>query len=483
MSELYLNNYNLNLTLENYFNSTIDSDLDKDYLKIVDEHFLTFVNESVKVKEFKSFIKRLSKAEDITDAEIKKFEKEITSDEFKEEVGFSHYGAILASYLIAIAGYSAEIVGAATENIPLTVAGAAVAYTGALTACVFAANSSQEPVNLTQKKLDSYYDKIMKIQAKAKAKLLKLEHLSDIKKEEKADKIKVLKTIITNADKLRTSYKSITNKLENRNKSTKDRDGIYKEEVDFYYVTESGEVEMLQEMKGKAVKRELLKNTIDDLDEVLRARYKYIQETDSGLKDCINTIKSIKGKEAAAKAIVDLRKKAREFNYKNQSNERLKRKFIGDVRKEMTSFTNKYSFESAQAIKIAGQRLTKYSDDINKIAKKYDGETGSMNTEIYNAIDNLYLSDSFGENSASMIKQFESIILSWQKAMNEMAEDTIKECDKIKGILGINKKGEVKKEKSVMFKLLNFKERRAAKKKEKESIKESFDEYFDVDLF
>ena len=71
--------------------------------------------------------------------------------------------------------------------------------------------------------------------------------------------------------------------------------------------------------------------------------------------------------------------------------------------------------------------------------------------------------------------------------MNEMAEDTIKECKKIKRILGINKKDEVTKEKSITFKLLNFKERKAAKKKEKEeaktSVKESFEEGFDVDLF
>ena len=476
----YINDSDLNLTLENYFNSVIDNDLDKDYLKIVDEHFLTFVNESAEVKEFKSFVKRLSKAEDITDAEIKKFEKEITSDKFKEEVG-SQYGLLLGTFLTAIAGYSAMLVGGVTENMPLAIAGSALVYVDVLTFCIAADTNAGS--TLTQNKLDKYYDKIMSIQAKAKAKLLKIEHLSDAKKEEKTAKIKVLKTIISNADKLRTSYKSITNKLENRNKSTKDRDGIYKEEADFYYVTESGDVEMIQEMKGKAVKRELLKNTIDDLDEVLRARYKYLQETDAGLKDCINTIQKIKGKEAAAKAIVDLRKKAREFNFKNQSNERLKRKFIGDIRKEMMTFTNKYSFESAQAIKTAGQRLTTYADNIEKIAKKYDGETGSMNREIYKAIDNLYLSDSFGENSASMIKQFETIILSWQKAMNEMAEDTIKECDKIKRILGINKKGEVKAEKSITFKLLNFKERKAANNKEKESIKESFDEYFDVDLF
>ena len=489
MSELYLNNSDLNLTLENYFNSTIDNDLEKDYLKIVDENFLTFVNESTKVKEYKSFIKRLSKAEDISDAEIKKFEKEITSDKFDEYAGSSKAAnAIIGAYLTAIAGYSAMIVGATIESMPVAIAGAAVTYAGILTTVIIAANNDNlNATSITQAKLDKYYDKVMKIQAKAKAKLLKLENLSDIKKEEKAPKIKVLKTIIANADKLRNSYKSITSKLENKNKSTKDRDGVYKEDADFYYVTESGEVEMIQEMKGKAVKRELLKNTIEDLDEIFRARYKYLQETDAGLKDCISTIQRVKNKEDAAKAIVDLRKKARQFNFKNESNERLKRKFMSDVRKEMMQFTNRYSFESVQAIKSAGQKLTKYSDDIERIAKKYDGETGSMNTEIYNAIDKLYLSDSFGDNSASMIKQFETIILSWQKAMNEMAEDTIKECKKIKRILGINKKDEVTKEKSITFKLLNFKERKAAKKKEKEeaktSVKESFEEGFDVDLF
>lgn len=474
----YLENNKLDITLESYFNKT--QNVDEFYL--VDENFLTFVNESAKVKEFKQFIKKLSKGEDITDAELKKFEKEITSDEFKVEAG-SSYNSILAAYLTAITGYSGLIVGAAMESMPIVVASGALMYAGIL---IFVVKSSNEVSGgLTQAKLDMYYDRIMRIQAKAKAKLLKLENLSDLKKAEKEAKIKTLKAIISNADKLRTSYKSITRQLENKNKSTKGYSGAYKEDAEFYYVTESGDVEMIQEMKGNAVKRELLKNTLDDLDEALRLRYKYIEQVDKGLKDCISTIQKVKNKEEAAKAIIDLRKKAREFNYTNNKDERLKSKFMTDIRNDMMSFTNKYSFESVQTIKSVGSKLDKFSKNVEDIAKRYDGETGSMNKEIYNAIDKLYLSDSFGENSESMIKQFETIILSWQKALNAMAEGTIKDCNKIKNVLGLNKKGDVKVEKGIVFKLLNFKERKAAKKQEKSSVKESIDniEFFDVDLF
>lgn len=270
-------------------------------------------------------------------------------------------------------------------------------------------NDSSYKRKMIKEKLDRYYDKVMKIEAKAKAKLLKIEKLSDEKQEKKAEKIKILKLQITNADKLRNSYKSIIKKLENGPKSTKDRDGIYKE--DFYFVNESGEVEMIQEMKGNAVKKELLKATLQDLDQCLHARLQYIQDVDSGLKECIKTIHNIKNKDQAAKAIVTLRKKARDFNYKNESNEWLESKALTDAKKQLNSFTNKYSFESVQALKTISSKIDKYATEMDNIVKKYDGETGSMNTEIYNAIDSLYLSDSFGENSARMIQQFEAIIL------------------------------------------------------------------------
>lgn len=468
---LYLEDTKLDSVLEDYFEES-DMLMIKEENRIIDEEFLTFVNESAKVNDIKQFIKKMKKGEEITDAELKKYMNELLNDvKFKEDAG-AQYNTLVLLFLSAMIMYSGTVIIAIAETEALLIGGIATTcfgYTGYFTSLILAmTNSSEYQRRLIKERLDGCYDKVMKIEAKAKVKLLKFEKLSDEKIEKKKDKIKILKMQISNADKLRNSYKSIVKKLENGPKSTKDRDGIYKE--DFYYVNESGEVEMLQEIKGNDVKRELLKTVISDLDQCLHARLNYINDVDSGLKECVKTIHQIKNKEQAAKAIITLRKKARDFNYKNESNEWLESKALSDVKKQMNSFTNKYSFESVQALKTMSSKIDKYIEEMDKIVKKYDGETGSMNTEIYNAIDSLYLSDSFGENSARMIQQFESIILSWQKAMNTKAEATIKACDNIQKIIGKDKKhGGIKQERNLAYKLLNFKERKEQRKKENEN--------------
>lgn len=452
--------------------------LDEAYMQIVEENFLTFVNESAQSKEFKTLIKKVKKGKEVTKEDIKKLEDMLTSEEV-QKASQSTKNERALSFLVAMYGLYINILGTTCEVAVLPELGAIITFSAVLTFVV----SNFKQIHIAE--LNMFYDKIMKLEAKAKAELLKLENLDDDKIDDKKKaKIENLKFIISNADKLRNSYKTIVSKLEN-GKAKTNKGSVYSESVeDFYYVTESGEVEMIQEMKGNAVKKELLKQVLSDLDESLRFRYKYITDIDAGLKDVLKTIESIKTKEEAAQAVVELRKKAREFNYKNQSNEKLKSKAINDTKKALRSFTNKYSFESVQATKAISAKIDKYINNMKKIVEKYDGETGSMNTEIYNAIDKLYLSDSFGDNSQRMIKQFENIILSWQKAMNAMAQDTIDNCDKVQKILGKDEKnGGIKGDKKILFKLLNFKERKAAKKEaeakankpEEKKVEESVD--------
>ena len=451
-----------------------ETQFEQEATEFVEENFLQFVDEatSADIQELnkilnKMKVKNIGKSKPLTEEEIKRACKILESLADYDKKAAKEYAK---NMLNAFYGYIAACSGggflAVADTLIEAMFGAGVAAAGCivLVASSIAAVKSSKGMGLVSRAvLDSWYDKMMKNEAKAKANLKKIEGLDDKKQEKKAKKAELLKAVISNCEKLRSSWKKIVDKLENGKSNTNDRDGVFKE---CFCVTESGDVELLQEMKGNVMKTELFKQIADDADEVLRARYKYLMDIDKNLHEVLRVIQSVKNPEEAAKAIVDLKNKAREFNAKNKSNEHLKSKAFADVRSYARKFNSKYAFESVKVKKALSAKISKYENALNKIAEKYDGETGSVNTEIFKAIDQLSLSDSFGDNSQRMIAQFETIIMSWEKAMVSMANATLEDCDKVQKALGAEKA-----EKKILYKLLNMKERKAEKKEQKEAEK------------
>ena len=452
-----------------------ETQFEQEAYEFVEENFLQFVDEatSADIQELnkilnKMKVKNIGKSKPLTEEEIKRACKILESLADYDKKAAKEYAKNMLNafygYIAAFAG--AGIMGAAAEIEAIAFAGAGIATAGCIVFIVssIASIKSANGMGLVSRAvLDGWYDKMMKNEAKAKANLKKIEGLDDKKQEKKAKKAELLKAIISNCEKLRSSWKKIVDKLDNGKPNTNDRDGVFKE---CFCVTESGDVELLQEMKGNVMKTELFKQIADDADEVLRARYKYLMDIDKNLHEVLRVIQSVKNPEEAAKAIVDLKNKAREFNAKNKSNEHLKSKAFADVRSYARKFNSKYAFESVKVKKALSAKISKYENALNKIAEKYDGETGSVNTEIFKAIDQLSLSDSFGDNSQRMIAQFETIIMSWEKAMVSMANATLEDCDKVQKALGAEKA-----EKKILYKLLNMKERKAEKKEQKEAEK------------
>ena len=451
-----------------------ETQFEQEAYEFVEENFLQFVDEatSADIQELdkilnKMKVKNIGKSKPLTEEEIKRACKILESLADYDRKAAKEYAK---NMLNAFYGYIAACSGggflAVADTLIEATFGAGVAAAGCivLIASSIAAIKSSKGMGLVSRAvLDSWYDKMMKNEAKAKANLKKIEGLDDKKQEKKAKKAELLKAVISNCEKLRSSWKKIVDKLENGKPNTNDRDGVFKE---CFCVTESGDVELLQEMKGNVMKTELFKQIADDADEVLRARYKYLMDIDKNLHEVLRVIQSVKNPEEAAKAIVDLKNKAREFNAKNKSNEHLKSKAFADVRSYARKFNSKYAFESVKVKKALSAKISKYENALGKIAEKYDGETGSVNTEIFKAIDQLSLSDSFGDNSQRMIAQFETIIMSWEKAMVSMANATLEDCDKVQKALGAEKA-----EKKILYKLLNMKERKAEKKEQKEAEK------------
>ena len=125
-------------------------------------------------------------------------------------------------------------------------------------------------------------------------------------------------------------------------------------------------------------------------------RYDYLTDIDKNIHEALNVIKSVNNKEEAAKAIISLKEKLREFNAKNENNGMLKAQAFRNLSANAKKFTNKYAFESMQTKKQLAAKIEKYQSIIIKIGEKFDGETGSLNKEIYAAMDRLEMSDSFG---------------------------------------------------------------------------------------
>lgn len=443
--------------------------VDEECEYFVENNFLQFVNESVEedrkklqkiIDKFKINAKHPDKEIDITEQDIKdavELLKRINLTDNKSTAKLlsaflMSYISCLGSFLV-LANTGSEIAAAILIVSSMSMVITGCVSTGALSKSVF----------------DRYYNRAMILEAKAKAKLKKIEGLNDktIEKMEKLNNKKgndgdvkeYYKAIIANCEKLRSSYKKIVNQIENSEKSTNNKYGEFKE---CFSITESGEVELIQEMKGDQIKIELFKQITDDIDEVLRARYGYLVEAEKNIDNLLKTVKSVKTKEEAAKAIVELKQNLREFNSKNDSNEYLYNKAFNDINKSAHQFTIKYAYDSQKVKKAVQSKIDSYTNKIVSIGKKYDAETGSLNTQIFEAIDNLELSDSFGENSARMIAQFENIMTSWQNGIATMCNNTVSACNKVSRSLGLNN------EKSIIFKILNMKERRAEKKKNKE---------------
>lgn len=454
-----------------------ESQFEQEAYEFVEENFLQFVDEATKadIQELnkildKMKVKNIGKSKPLTEEEIKRACKILESlADYDRKAAEAYAKNMLNAFCGYIAGFSGLgllVTATATEIEAIALAGVGITAAGYIVfivSSIVAIKSSKGMGLVSRAVLDSWYDKMMKNEAKAKANLKKIEGLDDKKQEKKAKKAELLKAIISNCEKLRSSWKKIVDKLENGKPNTNDRDGVFRE---CFCVTESGDVELLQEMKGNVMKTELFKQIADDADEVLRARYKYLMDIDKNLHEVLRVIQSVKNPEEAAKAIVDLKNKAREFNAKNKSNEHLKSKAFADVRSYARKFNSKYAFESVKVKKALSAKISKYENALNKIAEKYDGETGSVNTEIFKAIDQLSLSDSFGDNSQRMIAQFETIIMSWEKAMVSMANATLEDCDKVQKALGAEKA-----EKKILYKLLNMKERKAEKKEQKAAEK------------
>lgn len=451
-----------------------ETQFEQEATEFVEENFLQFVDEatSADIQELnkilnKMKVKNIGKSKPLTEEEIKRACKILESlADYDKKAAKEYAKNMLNAFYAYIGAISGAGFLAVSDTLIAAMFGAGVAAAGCivLIASSIAAIKSSKGMGLVSKAvLDSWYDKMMKNEAKAKANLKKIEGLDDKKQEKKAKKAELLKAVISNCEKLRSSWKKIVDKLDNGKPNTNDRDGVFKE---CFCVTESGDVELLQEMKGNVMKTELFKQIADDADEVLRARYKYLMDIDKNLHEVLRVIQSVKNPEEAAKAIVNLKNKAREFNAKNKSNEHLKSKAFADVRSYARKFNSKYAFESVKVKKALSAKISKYENALNKIAEKYDGETGSVNTEIFKAIDQLSLSDSFGDNSQRMIAQFETIIMSWEKAMVSMANATLEDCDKVQKALGAEKA-----EKKILYKLLNMKERKAEKKEQKEAEK------------
>lgn len=448
-------------------NEVICADEECEYF--VENNFLQFVNESV-VEDEKKLQKIIDKFKVDKKHPEKQLENEVTEQDIKDAVelikklGYADNklarkwgkNCIMAfiSYISSDLLYAFDLVINGTRST-LT---KKIALVNEIYSLIMVLVSFTGFVILQRNVFDRYYDKAMKLEAKAKVKLKMVEGLDD-KKDENEDKIKYYKAIIANCEKLRSNYKTIMDKIENSEKSTNNKYGEFKE---CFSITESGEVELIQEMKGNQMKIELFKQITDDIDEVLRARYGYLVEAEKNIDNLLKTVKSVKTKEEAAKAIVELKQNLREFNSKNDSNEYLYNKAFNDINKSAHQFTIKYAYDSQKVKKAVQSKIDSYVNKIVSIGKKYDAETGSLNTQIFEAIDNLELSDSFGENSARMIAQFENIMTSWQNGIATMCNNTVSACNKVSRSLGLNN------EKSIIFKILNMKERRAEKKKNKE---------------
>ena len=181
-----------------------ETQFEQEATEFVEENFLQFVDEatSADIQELnkilnKMKVKNIGKSKPLTEEEIKRACKILESLADYDKKAAKEYAKNMLNafygYIAAFAG--AGIMGAAAEIEAIAFAGAGIATAGCIVFIVssIASIKSASGMGLVSRAvLDSWYDKMMKNEAKAKANLKKIEGLDDKKEEKKAKKAELL---------------------------------------------------------------------------------------------------------------------------------------------------------------------------------------------------------------------------------------------------------------------------------------------------
>lgn len=425
----------------------------------IDNDFLSCLNESATSKDIKhqcDLIEARIKNGTFKKEDVTKLENMLkdSKDTIPDITGFIYYGLGLVLQVRAIT------LGSTLGPIS-AICGLASMYLGLLS---LNQSGGAIEIDLSVAKFNFFYDNLMKKEAKAKAELKKAEALDSGK--EKEEKIKVYKEIIKVTNKARKEYKNIVKNIENsKAKKTNDYTGKFTESV---IVTESGDVEIVNEMKGKDFKNELFIQVIEDANEVFTDKYEYIKELDKSISKIILAGKSINNSNIGS-YIVDFRKVGRRLNDMKDKSSTVEDHIIRSLKLNIMKFNNKYSEVGLAERDKLYNKLNDLAKAVDEIYKKYDAETGSINNALINMFDAV---EANVDADNAKIKDLKDIVGSW---VNGIASASKSFYNQINTIANSVSNKFIKK--TPIYMITNFKTYKADRKAEKEEKKAANDAY------
>lgn len=426
-------------------NTTIDGEVaepvvaakeSKIYMTEAEAEKLSEIVKNIKVVKENSVEKAimdLKNKSTVTDADIKSLCSSLSKSEDKAHATKVLVGLITLYVSTITAGISSAI---ALEDKDNKVANA-IAILSSATFITTAFNL------LSKTNVDSFYSKIIKMEAKANVKI-KIATDEDEKKE--------LQKIIDLCESLKKKRKQYVYNIERNKDGDDDSEDEEKTSTD-----ESA----LLEFAGDPVKVDALKQAISDMDEVFNAQTELFKNID----DTIEQIESIEEnitKKNINESIVKIHQIGR------ATNESYLKPFKGIPVKhaynvltnELKSFTNKYSFDSMKEKTAINNKIKKIDKLMEDYYKKYskDGEFYKRDLAAYDKVTAIDF------NAA---KEISAVEMSWITAMFTELAYTTSDLSFLKSVLKIEKT-----QKSMIYKLLNAKEIKAAKKEIADKYKE-----------
>ena len=432
----------------------------------LENDFLSVLNESALSKEINrqiDLIEARIKLGKFTEADAKKLEELIKEALSKnDEIPASALFGIFLTYAglgIAYGGAAGVATGITDIAIGGAIAGAGAAIEIAgLIVAIFSSNKSD--MKITKHQFESFYNKVMKKEAKAKANLIKIEALDDAGSNGEQAK-KVYKEIIKACEIIRSNYKKISKTIEDV-KNTDDYTGKFAESV---VLSESGEVEILTEIKGNEFKNQLFIQVLDDANEYFTDIFNYVKKLDSSISKLLSAGSGLNDKNIGS-YIVQFRKTGRELNNMKDNSSMANNMVIKNLKKNIGKFNNRYSEIGLTERKKLMDKLEQYAKGIEDIIKKYDPKRGSINNEVINILDKL--DENFTPNDPR-IKELMDIIDSWTSGLYKTS---ISALEKINNIRGFISGQEALDKSSLDYIIFNFKGWKEEMKELKEKRKE-----------
>ena len=381
----------------------------------IDTYFLEEVlNEGA--NNAKNKIKELLNKDDITESDLKKVVDMIYNEKDKSSK-WQMAGMAIGTIIIIIGTFMAF-----SSSTITILKGGTTAVAGYIVTLLAASKEPDEP-----------YEKLMKLEAKAR------KNLNRAKAAEDEEKIKKFEKAIELFEAIKKEYRQ---KLRNK----------------FLGVDESAieDTDIITEMKGNEIKNDVFKQVLDDLDDLCKMNLEKIKSYDTAIENIIKTANTV-NKENSKETIVEMRKIGRKvIEDRNKIKGYYGSLSFQLLKKQVTSFNNKYSYVTMQEKKKLVEKLRSYKKIIEKYAKKYSSK--EFENRYIDIIDKFEIADS------SLRTTVYDFIDSWVSELMDECNYTIADIDSIINQLNIGAT-----EKSIKYKLLNFvelrKERKANKNK------------------